>query len=162
MSLETKVSVRRQSIFLVALLMVLAVAHSRSQEPLALYDDFSRPRIDAEKWIAGGGGEPSLDVVRRIRSGELRLFNRSYAQTDTDFGSRLGQVAVRFANQRAITAIQATVRVDALATRACLANATPGRAFAQMFGSYFNSATPVPNSHLNDVAAVVDITRSSA
>jgi hypothetical protein len=152
---------RLQPSFFVALLLVLGGAHGRTQEPLALYDDFSSPRIDPDRWIGGGGGDPSLDVVRRVRFGELRLFNRSYAQTDSNLGSRLGQVAAAFTNQRAITAIQATVRVDALATRACSANETAGRAFAQLFGSYFNSATPIPNSHLNDVAAIVDITRSS-
>jgi hypothetical protein len=132
------------------------------REPLVLYDDFeSGARINPEKWFGGGGARPVLDVRRAQAGGRLRLQNRSYAATDTNVGSQTGQVFVGFTNPSAVRAIQATLEVETFEVHACAGNSVPGRASAQIFGSFFNSAIRTPNSHVNDVAVALDVVRGT-
>jgi hypothetical protein len=143
----------------------VAVQNENAPEPpreaLVLYDDFEvGPLIDPDKWSGAVFG-PVLDMRRAQAAGRLLQLNRSYAATDANVGAQFGQTFVGFSNPSAVRAVQATLEVEAVESRGCAGNSAPGRVSAQLFGSFFNSAIRTPNSHVNDVAVSVDVSRAS-
>jgi hypothetical protein len=132
------------------------------REPLVLYDDFETgARMNPEKWFGAGGERPVLDVRRAQADGQLRLLNRSYSATSTNAGAQTGQIFVGFTDPSAVRAIQATLEIETFENRACAANPQVGRVSTQIFGSFFNSGIPTPNSHVNDVAVSVDVSQAT-
>jgi hypothetical protein len=149
----------RVTVCLVACLIGAAGGTGRTQAQLVLFDNFNEPRLSPENWRDGGTG--ALEMLRDVRDGELRLANRSYAETTNDAGTHSGQVFASFVNAAGVTAIQTAVRIEGLRVEGCSASSTPAYADANIFGAFFNAATPVPNSHVNDVTAAIRVSRVS-
>lgn len=145
----------------VVILFLATGVHAQTPEPLVLYDDFSGERISPERWFGGGGGQP-LDVQRVLHGNRLRLSSRSYARTDSDEGSEFGQMFLGFANPLSVTAIAVTTRIKDFEVPQCSTNSDVGFVATQVFGTFFNTGTATPNSHVNDVAVAIDVVRSAA
>jgi hypothetical protein len=143
------------------LLTVLSGVPGYALESLVLYDDFNATHLDPNRWSATGWGDASTEAIRKIQDHRLRLGYRSYAKTDSD-RERLGHgQALFFPNPASITAIHATVQVaDAMAT-SCRGNPKITQSGAYLSGFFFNTATPMPGSQVNDVLAGIRLVRNS-
>jgi hypothetical protein len=151
----------------VMLLIVLSGALGYPGAPLALYDDFNAKLIDPGRWFgaelgpvpAGAGGEAGTEAIRRIQDHQLRLLYRAYGRTDSNSkGTRRDLALILRRNAAAVTAIQATVKVTAVAATGCPNNSEPMRARARLSGHFFAA----PNGGvLTDVLATIFLGRSS-
>jgi hypothetical protein len=124
-------------------------------QPLVLYDDFSLPLINPNKWLPGDFRQ-GLDSARLVLDNNLWLVTMAYADQTSDVGYSFQGTALAFSNPSSITAIQSTWTViDADAT-ACSTN--PGAftvAQATIQGTFFNAGTPIPGHTTNDVFGAI-------
>lgn len=139
-------------------LLVLVSVPARAQ--LVLYDDFNARFIAPQKWVVNqSGNDSSREYVREIQSNSLRMAIRNYGNTNSDSGGRFDGTFLEFPNPDPVTAIQATILVSDFEVTACVNSSTAGGARAELFGDFFNTSTPVPGSHLNDVRANINVVR---
>jgi hypothetical protein len=136
---------------------------------VALYDNFSAPLINPDKWSGGeyaanGGvlaeGIRGIQVVG-IQPTALRLLSRRYAGTESDSGTGFTNMRLDFAHPTLVTAIRAKVQVTNVHVTGCAGNPAPSFTGAQIGGFFFNTGTPTPGNATGDVQAVVDVRRSS-
>jgi len=126
-------------------------------EPIAIYDDFNLPFINPEKWI--GMDSYNQESIREIVSKSLHMSIRTSSINGYGFK---GFNHLSLLNSSAITAMEASLKVNKLHVQGCLSdpnNVT--RASAMLFGTFFNTAQPTPGSYENDVFAHVVIQRNS-
>ena len=138
-------------------------------EPLKPYDDFQVGPVNPNKWF--GFQTPGSAVREAARTiildpldplgRNLRIFARSYGETNSDAGTSFGGTAFAFRNPSTITAIRARIQVRSITSTGCLSNSTPTLATGEIFGEFFNVGTPVPGSQVDDVFAVVELERFS-
>jgi len=146
-------------------LLVAVIVSAQAFEPLVLYDDFNGELIEPDKWFGGEFLGASQESVRTIQGSRLYLFSRAYGKTDSDNGHLFSDVALLFSNSPAVMAIEAAVQVTMFKVIECPTN--PIAAFlpqpgARLAGFFFNTDTPIPYSHVNDVLAAIGIGRQSA
>jgi hypothetical protein len=153
------------SVCLTLSILLLSVA-AWAVEPLALYDDFKAALVDPEKWF--GTEEPNkiLEVFRGTSSNRLVMENRAYGEADTNVGRVRNTLNTRFTGGAAVTAIKATVRVDAFEVISCPTNPSePTLTFARLLGDFFNTGVgnpgSGPGSAVDDVFAAIGLERSS-
>ena len=89
------------------------------------------------------------------------MLGRTYGATSADSGQASAGNRLRFTNGHAVTAMKASIWVDSSTATGCAANTSPTTAKARLSGLFFNTATPIPGSCVNDVAVAVYIERSS-
>jgi hypothetical protein len=154
----------------VTLVVVLLGAHGYPVS-LTLYDNFNARHIDPDKWFgtelapqaqAGKGIGAGTEAIRQIQDGRLRLLYRAYGRTDSNSGRLRRELALIFQNSAAVTAIQATVQVTAVATTGCPGN--PGNpehtmTWARLGGRFF--AAPTSRGPVTDVVAIIYLGRRS-
>lgn len=142
------------------LLMVLVGLPAQALEPLVLYDDFNAKFIDPHKWTGFdfGGCCSTREAVREIQNKRLRLAYRPHGD---DMGSGGGGTRLHFTAPTLVTALEATVKVRQFEVRGCTGIPIPSRISANLQGFFFNTGTPTPDSHANDVFAVISISRQS-
>jgi hypothetical protein len=128
-------------------------------EPFVLYDDFNSKLINPTKWLGTEFGGAGRDLIRKDTGSKLRMLAASYGRTASDSGKAHEHLGLRFTNSEAVTAIAATTRVMRAKIKGCILNPDPTAAAAHIGGSFFNTGTPTPGSHLNDVAAFMEIVR---
>jgi hypothetical protein len=132
-----------------ALVLIVAVpclAHSQTPSParVGVYDDFQNRFIDPAKWTAGRWicGTSTLECVREIQHGQLRLAVRNLGFTDSDSGAWYSESVLPFHADvsPAITAIRADITVREFDGAPCPAN-TDDATHAQVMigGNFFNS-----------------------
>jgi hypothetical protein len=144
------------------MVILLVGTQAKAQQPLSLYDDFSGKFLDPDRWASNQScGNVGLECVREIRSGSLRLVDRSHGVTTADSGGRGDGSFINFADPQDITAIQALVRIANVEVSACAANPAVSHTQALIFGTFFNTGTPTPGSFVNDVVASFNIQRRS-
>lgn len=143
------------------LLVGLTAASAQALEPLALYDDFNSAFLDPQKWVGSELGADGLDVVREAAKRKLRLLAATYGKSDMNSGRQQERLRLNFVDPNPVTAIAAVVRVAKSRLLGCAANAAPTTAEFRMGGSFFNAGTPTPGSRLDDVAAFIEIERST-
>ena len=151
--------------YAVMLVVVLIGAPGYPGASLPLYDDFNaKPRlIDPNKWfgleLAPEPGWASTEAIRQIQNGQLRLLYRAYGPTGAKKEFRRRELALVVQNSVAVTAIQATVQVTAVAATGCPPTPdlpTPDLtvAWATLTGRFFASGG-------TDVAAIIRLARRS-
>jgi hypothetical protein len=145
---------------LVSLLYLLGVP-AYALERLVPYDDFNATHIDPDKWFGVEPGGPGTEAIRQIQDNRLRMVSRSYSKTDSDSGRLPSELLLIVRNSSAVTAIQATVQVTDVAASGCPSNPEATVAVAGLIGLFFNTTTPTPGSHVNDVVASIRMVRPS-
>ena len=150
-----------------ALAVILGAAPASAVEPFVLYDDFKAPLLDPDKWF--GTEEPNsiLEVFRGTSSNRLVMENRAYGADDTNVGRVRNTLGTRFRGGAAVTAIRATVKVDAFEVTNCPTNPSePTLAFARLSGDFFNTGAGSPGSGpgsaVDDVFAAIGLERNTA
>ncbi len=143
------------------LLLVFGSVPVRAQEPPVLYDDFNNSLFDPAKWVGQEFGSDGREAVREIKNDAAHLAYRVYADTNSDAGSRVGLTRLIFLNPAAITAFQATLMVNEIGLVGSTSNPSPSSVRAALSGFFFNTGTPTPGSHENDVSAVINVIRFS-
>jgi hypothetical protein len=128
-------------------------------ERLVPYDDFNATHIDPDKWFGVEPGGPGTEAIRQIQDNWLRLVSRSYGKTDSDSGRLPSELLLIVHNSAAVTTIEATVQVTDVVATGCPGNPEATVAMAGLIGLFFNTATPTPGSHVNDVVASIRIVR---
>ena len=135
--------------------LVLAAAPAQAIEPFRIYDRFTDKSIDPTRWSDN-------EKVREIKSGAMRLMQRTYGLGNSDVGFTPTNWSTNLnPNPQNITAIKATITVTALEAIACPSNPAVGDARARIIGGFFNTGTPTPGSQLNDSIAQVRLLRFS-
>jgi hypothetical protein len=140
---------------------VLYCAPAQAVEPLKLYDDFNSALIDPNKWFGSELGEAGLDLVREAVRGKLRMATAAYGNTTSDTGRRQERVRLNFSRPNEVSEIVATVRILKARIQGCAANPDPTIVETRIGGSFFNASVPTLGSHLNDVAAFIEVERIS-
>jgi hypothetical protein len=149
------------------LLLIGSLAGAR--ETLVLYDNFEGKTLDPEKWFGGQGtdsGMVTLETSRLIKnetllgSKALSLFNRSYANTDSDSEHSTASTRIFFSDGSNIKAIEATVLVKKVQVPECSTNDFVTDIRARIGGAFFNAGEPTPGSSTNDVWAQVTVGRT--
>lgn len=132
-----------------------------------LYDDFSGPAIDPNKWYAVDGGSWAYDSqrvlvpIRGAKGHELHLMQRSYAPTTNDNNGVGALFGLGFPNPAAITAASFMVTVNKDTIIPCTGNASNGAVNSADFrGTFFNTQKS-PTSVLGDVEADISVQQSS-
>jgi hypothetical protein len=132
-----------------ALMLVLfispetAVPMARAQQSvqhtsLALYDNFDRQFINPSKWSAPWQcGPPTMECVREIQNGQLRLRVRGYGATDTNTGTQFSSSEVDLTNS-SVTDISAQVLVRKSTPQDCPTNPGVAHSQAMVKGTFFN------------------------
>lgn len=117
-----------------------------------VYDRFDGKWLDAGKWQAikpqcGG----TLECVREIQNGQLRLAVRNFGRTDSDSGVQWSESEVNFLDPNAVTSIQADITLRSFSGIGCLTNATDSTHTQVMIGgNFFNLGSGDPS---DDVTA---------
>ncbi|HTS38026.1 MAG TPA: hypothetical protein VMH04_20285 [Candidatus Solibacter sp.] len=118
-----------------------------------VYDRFDGKWLDTAKWLPDTPTcYSSLECVREIQNGQLRLAVRNLGGTDSDSGLLWGGPILWFQNPDAITSIQADITVRSFSGTACLTNNELASGQAQIGGTFFNVGTGDPG---DDVFAIL-------
>ena len=120
-------------------------ASSVSNQQMA-YDTFNGPWIDPQKWLALPRTDPcrdstnSMECIREIQGGKLRLLVKSYGARDTNDGGQWGSATLVSATQA-----HRSMTVDVVVKNATAADcaSTGGRSQvqAQFSVAFFNTGT---------------------
>jgi hypothetical protein len=156
---------------LIMLMMVCAfsVALAWSQQPtdkggavptkLAYYDTFGGKWLDAAKWLAGWGPDcgRSLECVREIQNGQLRLAIREFGATDSDDGSQYGNPGLYFMNPNEINSITADVTQRSFSGDGCSSTNDAGwtHSTVTIAGQFFNTGSGDYADDVGDSFAIV-------
>jgi hypothetical protein len=157
---------------LVLVLLVGTWGFAEALEPLKPYDNFEQALINPDKWIGSQFEAPPrfggsfLELVRKTTQEEhhLRILNRSVGHTFFNGGISLSLFRLGFTRPDSITAIRSRVQVRNAESTGCpdTLNPSPTLATAQIFGFFFNTGTPTPESGgFLDVIAGVQVQRRS-
>ena len=157
---------------LVFVLLVGTWGFAEALEPLKRYDTFEQSAINSDKWVGSQFEAPSrfggsfLELVRKTTQEEhnLRILSRSIGQTFFNGGNSLSLFRLGFTRPDTITAIRSRVQVRNAESTGCpySLNPTPSMATAQIFGFFFNTGTPTPETGgYLDVIAGVQVQRRS-
>jgi len=142
-----------------------------------LYDDFKTPFLDPDRWFGTEEPERIVEVFRGTSSNRLVMENRAYGKTHTNDDRTRNTLSLHFRDATVtelvpgqipanpdVTAIRATVKVDALEQVGCATNATPTRSFARLSGDFFNTrpgGAIGPGNATGDVFAAIGLERDT-
>lgn len=131
---------------------------------MAFYDYFDRGFIPPQHWT----GEENVpvrgshaEVLRATVDGQLRMQCKGFADNDSNTGASTLRNALIARPTGNVVGMQATITPRLAVASACSGNPTPTVIRARLFGYYFNAGPARPNSNLNDVFAMMQISRSS-
>jgi hypothetical protein len=140
-------------------LTALAVAN-RAQQPTApssrpvYYDTFNEQWLNPYKWMPFGPGCArafTMECVREIQNGRLRLAVRNIGATDSDSGSQFGESDLYFVNPNTINSITAYVTLSRFSAVACPANTgQPSWTVVKIQGNFFNTGSGDPADDISD------------
>ncbi len=123
-----------------------------------LYDDFSSPQLDAEKWRGvqdSDGFAIGLEITRVVRGGQLYQSHRMVGETFGDGIVGAATSLLRFRDGETITAIQFDLRVQQMLSTGCSA------AGGEISNAILRSRNILFSTGSGDVDAVIDVFRSS-
>jgi hypothetical protein len=79
----------------------------------AYYDTFNERWLDPAKWLTGlYCGPTTLECVREIQNGQLRLATRQFGATDSDSGIQFADPALFFSNPNTINSIASDITLQ--------------------------------------------------
>jgi hypothetical protein len=143
--------------------LVVGIFSAHGETPVSnayVYDDFDRAFIDPLKWEgAGAWSRNTLEFVREIRNGHLRLGARTYGDRWGDTGSVFDFDDLEFKNAATITSFGAWVVVKNMASSSCADNAWVSDPEVSLVGGSFFTIGE-PGSGTGDVNARVTIQQS--
>lgn len=124
-------------------------------ESLVIYDNFSSPLINPDKWMGeeANSGKILRDSFRQISRKALDMKIVGYSNTDSDTGSEIGTNSVIHTNGELVTDFMTTLTVKQFSVSACESNASGNFARARITAPLFNVGTPVPDSSVDDIYA---------
>jgi hypothetical protein len=134
---------------------LLAASPARAADDMKLYDNFNVQDLDPVKWPG------YQERVREVTGKKLRLKARDYASTANDIETTGTSHSQLLAKPNKLTAIRATIRVNAIEMEACATNPAISQVRARVLGQFFNTGIPTPGSSLNDVSAQLRVYRVS-
>ena len=118
------------------------------------YDTFNGQWLDPTKWITYGPGCAlgfTMECVREIQKGRLRLAVRNIGATDSNSGFQFGESDLYFVNPNTINSITADVTLSQFSGTACSANTDqPSRTIVKIAGSFFNTGSGDPADDVTD------------
>jgi hypothetical protein len=122
---------------------------SRTANPNAVaayYDSFDGPWIDPMKWMAIGpwcAQGTTIECVREIQHGRLRLEIRNMGLTAIDDGFQFADASQPFVNPNSIFSITADVQLGRITVVGCPTNASgqPTRVVSNFGGAFFNTGS---------------------
>jgi hypothetical protein len=127
----------RRLVLASGLLLLLALPTAQAQN--LVYDTFTAPKINANKWTAEQSGAGGLDLVRQITGGRLVLGHRVVGEVTAETGENNSANSLRFLRNRDWSGIRFVVRVTELALRGCAtAGTAPAQARVGVFGRFFH------------------------
>jgi hypothetical protein len=141
-------------------LLVAALSGVALAQKSFLYDDFSQPLLNPQKWAtivacySGNGQE--VECVRGIQNGALVLAHRNFGQTDSDTGSQFGGAFVNFINPASIKSITADVVVQNIQESPCTTNPQEFGGAVHFDATFFNAGT---GNSVDDVGAQFGFSR---
>jgi hypothetical protein len=143
-----------------ALAASIALVASAAEAQLIIYDDFSTPRLSADRWegrqivTSDGGTGSALEIQRGIQNSRLVLDMRATGGISGGGGTITSENALLFANPNRLTEIAFKVALGQTEVTGCAAG---GEAVSGARGVYalFNDGT-------GDVIATIEAGRSSA
>jgi hypothetical protein len=148
---------------LIMLLVAVGLAQSTGGQkstqqlncPQQVYDRFDGKWLDTAKWAPDTPTcYGSLECVREIQNGQLRLAVRNFGSTDWDSGVQWAGPILWFQNPNAVTSIEADITIRSFSGTACLTNDGTANGQAQIGGTFFNVGTGDPS---DDVFALLYI-----
>jgi hypothetical protein len=139
---------------ILAALCAAAGAPALALEPFRVYDQFTDPGINPDRFLAA-------ERLLHANNGGLVVMQRSWPLATSDFGVGFSNWAENFANPGAITAIRTRVNVRTIEVSSCPTNPGIANSRARIIGAFFNAGTPQPGSQVDDVTAQVRINRAS-
>jgi hypothetical protein len=128
---------------LISFLFLVSVGQAQRGGKTQVYDNFSSHWLDPVKWqaITPQCGN-SLECVREIRSGKLRLAVRNFGNTDSDDSTQWGESEVYFPDPNAVLSITAEMTVRSFSGVGCSTNATDRtHTEVKMGGNFFNTGS---------------------
>jgi hypothetical protein len=120
-------------------LLTLGVHHAAAQ--LVLYDDFSSPHLIPHLWKNIENLSTSLDVVRTIEQGQLRLALTTFAFGPGNTGARDGSVGLLLREASSATNLVAEVTLTAVTFEDCPQNPLTPTSLVELGGHYFNDGS---------------------
>ena len=108
------------------------------------YDRFNRPWLDPARWLGGPTcwNWQTLECVREIRNGRLRLAVGAFGRTDSDSGSEFGGSELWFVNPNGIDSVKADVVQSRFSGLGCSTNETElTSTIVKIGGFFFNTGT---------------------
>lgn len=150
---------------LVVLSLGLALLIASPAQSQTLYDDFTGPLLNAQKWLGnrqvGTNVSNTLEFGQVIAKKKLDVFNRCFGSIDDgNTGTRPCATRLVMQNGADVIAMEALVQPIALEQSGCALNDT-GTTFIRFGGAFFNS-TPITGTvtgQLNDVLAFIGLER---
>lgn len=138
----------------------IAVLSGVSQAQLELYDNFSAPQINPDRWRGfesqSGNCCPDAEANRFIDRGKLHIALTSYGDVTSNSGTRTGRFGLSFSNPTPITAMEASVSVKQASFQDCTGNTSTSRAGAQLIGAFFNDgASSGADDRTGDILASI-------
>jgi len=114
-------SARRSIIGVLAVVtVVVAVSGARAQEPLALYEEWRGHTIRGDRWT--GGVDSSQEFHKLVEGHTLSLLFRVAGARTDDVGLGVVSNRLAFPAPDAVSAVQATFKVEELEATRCTAN----------------------------------------
>ena len=133
---------------------LLAVATRPAAAQLVLYDDFSSPHLVPHLWKHVEDLSTSLDVVRAVDQGKLRLALTTFAFEGGNSGARQGYVGLALRASEGVTQLAAEVTITAVAFEDCPQNPLTPTSLVELGGSYFNDGSSTgPQDFTGDIRA---------
>lgn len=131
------------SVFLLTVLPFMNWAGQNQQGRTVYYDTFNGPWLDPTKWVFNPGTEDtSLERIREIQNGRLRLEVRAIGAMNSDFGFQYDDSGLNFTNPNAVNSITADVRLGRVNGVACSTNYDQStRILVTIWGNFFNTAS---------------------
>ena len=128
---------------------VVAQTGGTTQTP-GIYDNFSGQWIDPSRWLTGVPNcwGLSLECVREIQNGQLRLLARNIGGNGGNSGTQWSQSDLYFPAASNIFSITADVTVRQAQGTDCALNPEINSAQVRIGGTYFNSGSGDPGDDL--------------
>lgn len=141
---------------MIGIFIALGLGSDAGAASLVLYDNFTAPEINPDKWIGvdsfNSGPNPKTEAKRFIERGKLHIVLTTYGDTTSDSGTRSGDLGLGFPNPAAITAMEARVTVKQASFQDCAGNTSTSLAWAQLRGAFFNDGTsPEAGNRIGDI-----------
>lgn len=133
-----------------AMSIQLAAQTGGLNQTSAIYDNFKGPWIDPSRWLTGAPScwGLSLECVREIQNGQLRLLARNLGWNGGNSGTQWSQSDLYFPAANNITSITADVTVRQAKGTDCALNPEKNGAQVRIGGTFFNSGSGDPGDDL--------------